>query len=81
MELVFVDFSKAFDTATHKILIKKLLKYGMDEQPVRYFENWLKGQTQRVVGSGAKSCCRPVKAGYPGGQYWVQACLKMSLMI
>lgn len=39
---------------SHKILIKKLLKYQLDEQAVRYTENRLNSQTQRVVTSGRK---------------------------
>lgn len=34
---------------SHKILTKKLLKYQLDEQAVRYIENGLNSQTQRVV--------------------------------
>ncbi|KAK4818078.1 hypothetical protein QYF61_004628 [Mycteria americana] len=33
--------SKAFDTVSHNILIEKLMKYGLDEQTVRWTENWL----------------------------------------
>ncbi|KAK4817102.1 hypothetical protein QYF61_027965 [Mycteria americana] len=40
---------KAFDTASCKILTKKLLKYGLDEQTVRWIENWLNGYAQRMV--------------------------------
>ena len=46
---VYLDFSKAFVTVRHKILLEKLLKYGLDEQAVRLIENWLNGQAQRVV--------------------------------
>ena len=30
----YLDFSKAFDTVSLKILTEKLLKYGLDEQTV-----------------------------------------------
>lgn len=33
--IVFLDFSNAFDTISHKILIDNLLKYGLNEQTVR----------------------------------------------
>ena len=41
--LSYLDFSKTFDTFSHKILTNKLMKYGLDEQTVRWFENWLNG--------------------------------------
>ena len=31
----YLDFSKAFDTVSYKILIEKLMKNGLDEQTVR----------------------------------------------
>jgi len=41
----------ASDTVSHRILIGKLRKCGLDEQT----ENWLNGRTQRVVISSAVS--------------------------
>ncbi|GAB0177906.1 mitochondrial enolase superfamily member 1 [Grus japonensis] len=40
-DIVYLDFSKAFNTVSHMILIKKLMKYGLDEQTVRWTENYL----------------------------------------
>jgi len=40
--VVYLDFTKAFDTVYHKIIIDKLLKYGLDKQTVRCIEKQLK---------------------------------------
>ncbi|GAB0176869.1 mitochondrial enolase superfamily member 1 [Grus japonensis] len=65
VDVVCLDFSKAFDTVSHNILIGKLRKYGLDEWTVRWVENWLNGRAQRVVISGAESSWRPVASGGP----------------
>jgi len=49
---VYLDFSKAFDTVSHNILIAKLRKCGLDEWTLRLIENWLNSRAQRVVISG-----------------------------
>ena len=36
----YLAFRKAFDTVSCKILIEKLMKYGLDEQTVGWIENW-----------------------------------------
>jgi len=32
VDIVYLDFNKASDTVSHKILIEELIKYGLDEQ-------------------------------------------------
>jgi len=52
VDVAYLDFSKAFDTVSHNILLAKLRKCGLDEWSVRWIENWLNGRTQRAVISG-----------------------------
>ena len=67
VDVVCLDFSKAFDTVSHNIVLGKLRKCGLDEWTVRWTENWLNGRTQRVVISGKGSSWRPVSIGVPHG--------------
>ena len=43
MDVIYLDFSKAFDTVFHNTLIMKLRKCGIDEWTERWFEKWLTG--------------------------------------
>ena len=67
VDVVYLDFSKAFDTVSHDILLGKLRKCGLDEWSVKWIENWLNGRTQRVVISVAESSWRLVTSGVPQG--------------
>lgn len=39
--VVYLYFSKPFDTVSHKIFTDKLMKYRLDTWRVRWTENWL----------------------------------------
>ena len=39
VDIVYLDFSKAFDKVSHNILLRKLRKCGLDEWSVRWIEN------------------------------------------
>ena len=39
VDVVYLDFSKAFDTIFHNILLMKLSKCGTDEQTMGWTEN------------------------------------------
>lgn len=41
VDIVYQASSKVLDTMSHKIFIDKLLMYRLDEQRVRWTENWL----------------------------------------
>ena len=71
VDVVYLDFSKVFDTVSHNIFIGKFRKCGLDEWSVRWTENWLKGTAQRVVISSSESSSRPVTSDVPQGSILV----------
>lgn len=46
--LVLFDFSKAFDSINHRLLLVKLVRYGLSGEVVRWFHSYLSGRSQAV---------------------------------
>ncbi|KAK4822100.1 LOW QUALITY PROTEIN: hypothetical protein QYF61_009800 [Mycteria americana] len=67
VDIVFLDFSKAFDAVPHSILLDKLSNCGMSGFMVRCVKNWLKGRAQRVALKGTTSGWRLVTSGLNSG--------------
>ena len=44
VHVFYLDFSKAFDTVSHNILIDKFMEYGLHKWTVKWIENWLNCQ-------------------------------------
>jgi len=65
MDVVYLDFSKAFDTVPHSILLDKVATRGLDESVLHWIKNWLNGQAQGVVMNGFKYIWQPVMSGDP----------------
>jgi retron-type reverse transcriptase len=43
---LFIDLKKAFDTVDHKILLRKLARYGVCGPVLSWFKDYLSGRTQ-----------------------------------
>ena len=66
-DVVYLDFSKAFDKVPHTLLIGKLAALGINGRMLRWIKNWLSGRLQRVVIGGESSEWQEVKSGVPQG--------------
>lgn len=55
LHIVYLDFSRAFNTVSGNILIDNLKKYDLDKWIVKLVENEFKGWAQMAVNSGKNS--------------------------
>jgi len=66
-DVIYLDFSKAFDKVDHRILLKKLHKYGIRGNLHRWLQSFLSDRTQHVVIDGVSSTKTKVVSGVPQG--------------
>ena len=67
VDMVILDFSKAFDKVPHQRLMSKLWNYGIRGDTHAWIKSFLMGRTQRVVVDGEASAWVPVESGVPQG--------------
>ena len=67
LDCLYFDFSKAFDSVNHSILISKLPKFGFDKAFIDFFISYLSNRTQRVRVHGCLSNSKLVTSGVPQG--------------
>ena len=64
---VYLDFSKAFDTVTHNILMNKLLHNGVRGVMLHWFESYLSNRKQYVSIKNCSSSISNITLGVPQG--------------
>ena len=67
VDVIYLDFSKAFDKIPHKRLISKVKAYAIGGKIYGWIEQWLHDREQRVVVNGQTSEWAKVSSGVPQG--------------
>ena len=64
---LYLDFSKAFDTLVHSILLHKCKHYGIDGLAYKLIESYLGNRKQYVEFNAERSDIKSIKNGVPQG--------------
>ena len=65
VDVVFLDFAKAFDKVPHQRLLLKVASLGIGGKLFDWISNWLLNRTQRVCINGTVSIWKLVLSGIP----------------
>lgn len=67
VDVVYTDYSKAFDRIDHNILIRKLQHMGIHGDLLRWFSSYIENRTQAVVLHNYRSSWVSIPSGVPQG--------------
>lgn len=69
VDVIYTDFSKAFDKIQHRLIIGKLYAMGIHSSVLKWIESYLTGRKQYVNIMGVKSRTFEVTSGVPQGSH------------
>ena len=67
MDIIYLDFAKAFDKVPHDRLIDKMKAHSIEGNVLQWVKNWLADRRQRTVLNGQASEWGTVGSGVPQG--------------
>ena len=67
IDLVYLDFAKAFDKVPHARLLSKVEAHGICGNIAKWIKEWLNDRKQKVVLNGCESKTASVTSGVPQG--------------
>ena len=67
VDVVYLDFQKAFDKVPHQRLLHTLKAHGIGTDAINWIEKWLTHIKQRVIVDGEISNWKSVLSGVPQG--------------
>ena len=67
VDVIYLDFCKAFDKVPHRKLLQKLYAYGIRGKVHAWVKEFLSGREQQVIVNGSQSTWKNITSGIPQG--------------